>query len=438
MKQITLLLLLLIILALLVVPLPADPAGKLPNIVAAEANPTAINVGPSWDSPPPGTLLSTNAPLGAEIPIIRSAPDGSLLMVVYHQLITSGEDRDPYYTISLDNGYTWSTPSPIFSTPLMDSGNTQIAFDTNNNVHTVWREPDRIYYSRFDGNWSQPQTISPLVGQIYGNDYPSITTSVTNTIDVVWAQNATNNQRDIFHTRSVDGGQSWSSPSPVFSSMPSSTEPSVVVDTTGYLHVIWKERVGEGGYEIRYTQGIPSGSSIFWAAPLVISSIGTLNANNPRINLVNDDLHVTYTDTVDGTPTVQFIHYTVCGSNCILTASWSSPQNISQQAVVVNQSDPYYLVSELVNGNCLFVFFHGKQSDQANETVWDINSCSGWNNGGRDQVTDPADRAIYPSATINNGLVHAAYQRVDGSDRQIYYMRGNLPQGVFLPFFRKP
>lgn len=438
MKQFTLLFL--VILTLLVVHLPATQAGKLPNtnITATEVNPTAIDVGPSWDSPPPGTLLSTNAPLGAEIPIIRSAPDGSLLMTVYNRWMTGQNDRDPYYVVSTNNGQSWSSPAPIYTSTATNSGETYITFDGNNIAHAVWSEPTGILYSRYSsGSWSSPQTISP--GNFNFNAWPHIFASGPNTLDIIWgAGNLPSQQPDIYHIRSLDGGQNWSGASPIYSSVATSSRPNIGVDSSGYLHAVWQERTATPGNEVRYAQGIPSGATVFWSSSLIISSVGTVDANTPRINIVSDDLHVTYAETVAGTPAVQFIHYTVCGANCILTASWSSPQNISQQAVVVNQSDPYFLVSELVNGNCLFVFFHGKQSDQANETVWDINSCSGWNGGGRDQVTAPADRAIYPSATINSGLVHAAYQRVDGSDRQIYYMRGNLPQGVFLPILRKP
>ena len=437
MKQ--LILLLLIIFCLLGVSLPITQANNLPAPSVTEADPMTIDVGPTWDSAPPGILLSTNAPLGAEIPIIRSSPDGSLLMTVYNRWMTGQNDRDPYYVISTNNGQSWSNPAPIYTSTSTNSGETYITFDVNNIVHAVWSEPTGILYSRYSsGSWSSPQTISPPTFNF--NAWPHIFASGTNTLDIIWgAGNLPSQQPDIYHLRSLDGGQNWSGANPVYSSIATSSRPNIGVDSSGYLHAVWQERTATPGNEIRYAQGLPSGATVFWSAPIIISSVGTVDANTPRINIVNDDLHVTYAETVAGTPAVQFIHYTVCGANCILNASWASPQNISQQAVVVNQSDPYFLVSELVSGNnCLFVFFHGKQSDQANETVWDINSCSGWNSGGRDQVTSPADRAIYPSATIYSGFVHAAYQRVIGSDRQIYYMRGNLPQGVFLPFFRKP
>lgn len=438
MKQLTLLLI--IIFCLLGIRLPVTQADNLAIAPVSETGPTTIDIGPDWDSPPPGTLLSTNAPLGAEIPIIRSSPDGSRLMTVYNRWITGQNDRDPYYVISTNNGQSWSNPAPVYASAATNSGEVYIAFDANNVAHAVWSEPTGIFYSRYSsGSWSSPQTISlPLFNF---NAWPHIVASGTNTLDIIWgAGNLPVQQPDIYHARSVDGGQNWSGASPIYSSIATSSRPNIGVDSSGYLHAVWQERTATPGNEIRYAQGLPSGTTVFWSAPTIISSVGTLDANTPRINIVDDDLHVTYAETVAGAPAVQFIHYTVCGANCILTASWSSPQNISQQAVVVNQSDPYFLVSELVSGNnCLFVFFHGKQSDQANETVWDINSCSGWNSGGRDQVTAPADRAIYPSATISNsGLVHAAYQRVNGSDRQIYYMRGNLPQGVFLPYLSKP
>jgi hypothetical protein len=387
--------------------------------LAEEDDAEALEYAPQWLSSPPGQLLSTNSPAGADNASVAYSPDGSQMMVVYSYRVTGPGDRDPYYRIF--DGQNWTPPASIASTAGTDSAQLAVTYDAQNNAHVVWEEPEvGLLYRRYNGsNWSPPQLIISTTLRIFGT---SITASGGQRVDVVWGSRPSEiSNPNIYHARSTNGGNSWSDPEPVAVTNPPSRSPKVIGENSGRLHLVWQERTLDG-HEILYAQG-PN-----WTTPVAITPPSVPDATQPSIVRSGGTLHVAFAryEAVNAQTSNQWAYYTGCQNNCTNAGSWSNAINISGQAVRVNESAPFNLISDIVShGNCVYVFFHGYiPAVSSNEVIWDVNSCDGWSSGGRDQVTGFGMRGIYPRVVVHDNTIRVVYEWVEGSQHQIYTIEG--------------
>lgn len=427
-------------LAAMVVPLLllAVAAWTAGHVYSAPApSPAAPAEAPQWDQVPPGVHLSENAINGADISALATSPDGSEALVLYGRL-SGPNERDLYYTH--DDGSGWSNPNPIVLTPGTDTGQPSLVYDDDGLAHAIWEEIDQaLFYASFDGvNWN-PTLIVTTTLPLFGT---SLAVRGDGSIHAVWGNRPDIiSSPNIYYAASTDDGATWTTPVPVADTEPTSLSPRLVVDAQDRLHVVWQEGTVTGGSEIAYSRFTGSG----WTAPTTISPPWMTDAKVPAIAADGNDLHVSFTEArespSDPNTVLQWAYYTGCSSNCTSSGNWSSAENASVQAVQVNETAPFDLVSDLiVDESCVYVFFHGYiESVSNNEVIWDVNSCDGWGNQGRDQVTGFNMRAIFPDVETRDGILHLIYQRVQGDERQVYYMSARLrsepgpPGPVLLP-----
>jgi hypothetical protein len=84
-------------------------------------------------------------------------------------------------------------------------------------------------------------------------------------------------------------------------------------------------------------------------------------------------------------------------------------------------------------GPCSIGYFHGTADGLVdNEIIWGVNSCQGWSQSARDQVTSSNFRSINPSiAEQNNAWLYLVYEQ-GVSTHQIYLHR-NIFSDIYLP-----
>jgi hypothetical protein len=377
--------------------------------------------------------------------VLAISPDGSEMMVVYNQRISGTTDRDPYYTVF--DGQNWSTPLPVLTTSGTDTAQLSLDYDSDGVAHLLLEEPSLgLLYMRYENDsWSSWRLIATTTLRLFGT---SISAFSTNRIDAVWAAKPDVTQNpNIYHARSTDGGNTWTAPTPIAQSVPTSQAPKVAHDASGNVHVVWQESTAAPGFAVRYMRGIP------WSQPVVISDPAISNARRPALAIAGNTLHLAFTRsiTVDTENSDQWAYNQRCSSNCTVPGNWTTATNASGQPVRVNESAPFDLVPEIASHQgCTYIFFHGYvENVSTNEVIWDVNSCDSWSGGGRDQVTGFNMRGIYPRVAMHGDEIHLVYQWVSGSNHQIYYMNGTLsddsggpgpagPDGAYLPFVSKP
>lgn len=142
------------------------------------------------------------------------AVDGSgVVHVVYH----TPDNFRVFYTRSADAGTTWTSPFQLSTGSLVANG-PNMAVGPQNRLHVAWvndvaGEPAHIYYRRFvpGSGWDPaPRDISGTLA--YEAHTPSISVDLRGNVQVAWHIGEEPAAPSVYHTRSTDAGDSFTTP----------------------------------------------------------------------------------------------------------------------------------------------------------------------------------------------------------------------------------
>ena len=416
---------------------------------------------PDWGTAAPKIIsIDTGGTNVADRPFIDAAPNSNKLIVVYNRKMSAGNDKDPYFSRSTNNGQTWSAPAPIHTSPGVDFNSLEVnlEIDAAGVGHAVWVEVDntvpnnRIMYAK-ESNWGN-NTPTIIDTAIFQASSPQIIASGANTLDIVWTALDFGNSQ-VWHRRSTNGGNSWSAEQAVSPANAEALFTDIAIDDQGKLHVVWEQTDTANpqiGAFIYYSQGTAVGSSINWSPAIRIGDVsddpdgtGPIEANSRSARRMailahNGRLHVAFT--THWQDSAQWVHYVTCPASCQNAQNWSDDKSISGEVVGVNANSPKYIVSDILSvRGCVYIYFHGIDDTlENNELILGVNSCDSWATLGRDIVTQPQTQSLHASLVQANEFVHIVYEQTgnEGSTRQIYYQRGlPPPYSLYLPFIAK-
>jgi hypothetical protein len=145
------------------------------------------------------------------------------------------------------SGARWTQPAQVLRSPEGKAEQPALVA-VGDRIHAVWSGgwKGEILYSRAyvrdayaPGGWSEPQPL-PAPGDV-GSE-PVIVADLTGTLHVVYAV-PLNEARGIYYTRSDDSGETWSGAQVIFDAAAAGWamvgHPSLAVDEQGTLHVAW-------------------------------------------------------------------------------------------------------------------------------------------------------------------------------------------------------
>ena len=409
------------------------PALLLGGLLLADQLRAAPQTGPDW-SEPLAITRPANAPYGASRPVITAAPDGQKIMVAFNRQMSAALDNnDPWFARSNNGGRDWFRGA--IHTSAANSLQIDLALDASNLAHAVWREGNGIAYAP-ESSWpSNSRLILASPPDLPGAANPAIVTSGAARIDVVWSSGS-NSSPNIYHAASDDNGRGWTIDSdPIVDTLASSLFPAIAMDDHGRLHLVWEEHDG------LVQPGLPPAGNIYyaqrtgagWSNPVLISVLsGAEDARRPAIAVGRNGIHVSYTDryeirTGGFNDVQQWVHHLSCVRNCTTASAWQASANpISGATLRSTITEPHDVASTVaVRGGCALVYFHGIDPDLAaqNEVIFGTNSCTGWANSPRDQLTLPNVQSLFPSMhVVADWEMWLAYQ--SGNEvSQIYVVR---------------
>ncbi len=228
----------------------------------------STNAGATWSAPQP---LNSNAATdvnGDSYPQLTTDGAGTWL-AVWNSFDTLGgsigSDADILLARSTDAGLTWSSPQPLNSNAVTDSGSDflpQLTTDGAGAWLAVWYSLDTlggtvgsdrdILVARSTDagvTWSAPQPLNSNAATDAGNDYrPQVTTDGTGAWVAVWFSDDTlggtiGSDFDVLVARSTDLGGSWSAPAPLnanaASDLGSDSGVQVTTDGMGAWLAVW-------------------------------------------------------------------------------------------------------------------------------------------------------------------------------------------------------
>jgi hypothetical protein len=164
-------------------------------------------------------------------------------------VIYSGLSRGPgvYYLYSNNNGDSWSTPDPVYSTnnDEMWPGNLNIKIGESGWIHAVWNVDNKsgqgrgIFYSRLDlqeNQWSNTITLSETESG-YGLKGPRVVEH-KGILHVIYYLNG-----PFLLQQSDDFGLTWTTPVKPFVHTGYNGPPVFITDSSNELHLFWGQRI---------------------------------------------------------------------------------------------------------------------------------------------------------------------------------------------------
>ncbi len=191
--------------------------------------------------------------------------------------------EDIYITSSLDGGETFGKNIRVNDNIFPSRQyNVDIATDKTGGLHAVWRDWRNdadgwgapgggidgidnvtVYYSNSsDGGRTWSLNIRLMNGTVgYWGCCPNIAVDSRNTIHVVWGTHEVGTGvGHVFHTRSLDGGMSFSEPKTIDNSSGTASYPSIAIDENDVTYVVWEDhRNSTTGKDIWFSKSTDRG-----------------------------------------------------------------------------------------------------------------------------------------------------------------------------------
>jgi S1-C subfamily serine protease len=248
----------------------------------------------------------------SETPSIASF--GNIVYVVWTD--KSLGSFDIFFIKSADGGNTFSKPLNLSN----DAGLSylpRIATNGKNNVYVVWTDNSpgnyNILFTRsLDGgaSFDKPIILSNLKGV---SNFPNLAVSGNDTVYVVWSHKNntdfdpwnTENQTqtyDVFFTKSLDRGHTFSKPVNLSNNPANSQSPDVAISKMGTVYVVWSDN-SIGIYETFFTKSLDRG--------LEFSKVSVLSSNlarsiSPSILAYENSVYVVWSDNTFGNSEIFF------------------------------------------------------------------------------------------------------------------------------------
>ncbi|MCG2826508.1 MAG: right-handed parallel beta-helix repeat-containing protein [Thermoplasmatales archaeon] len=259
-----------------------------------------------------------------------------------------------HYKNSTDGGKTWSEEKKLHDTSC--SGHTpSITIDKNDVIHVVWSggyadyKGREIFYTKStDGgiSWSETMRLT------YADDdsfTPKIAT-YENTLHLVWVDERWGGygHKEICYKRSVDGGKNWSEDLRLTNTSLNDTGesglPSLAVDSMGSVHIAWYCGKGDK-QQVYYTK---SGDGSNWTESLLLNPDGSKSWGGYPPAIAVDSYYNLYVIWEEGGSFKEQFYYKKW-ERCNNT--WSqkkkltnSPKHANSPSLVIDSSDTLHLI----------------------------------------------------------------------------------------------
>jgi len=284
-----------------------------------------------------------------------------------------------------------------------------LATDAAGRVHVVWSGTSdgcvRVYYKVFDGqNWSTGVPVSSERARASG---PSITVDGLGRVHTAWHEYRDGDSTEIYYRMLELAG--WQPEERVTASPGNSKNPSIAVDQSCNVHLVWSDK-RSGEWQIHYRK---RGTEEWSAEEELTDSNG--GRGNPSIAVGPDgNLHVAWYDHRENRFSTPQIYYRRFDGS-----AWEPDERVTYS------SRPCWTPSIAVGQDgCVHIVWNGS-------CVWNWNDCdihyvrydgTAW--GSEEIITSASNASTNPSVVTDDSLnVHVVWLDRRSGNREIYYKR---------------
>lgn len=331
----------------------------------------------------------------------------------------------------------WTTTEVVSTESSSASSFPSVVVDSVGMVHVAWRDLTDyggsgtdfdIFYKYRDnsGVWSTTEVVSTVSTE--ESRSPSLALDSSGTIHVAWRDDTnyggSGTDKDIFYN-CRDATGVWSTTEVVSTeSAEDSHTPSLDVESDGTVHVAWRDNTNYGGagsdHDIFYKYRSNAGT---WSATEVVSTESTSDSDNPSLAVENDGtVHVAWDDMTDysssGTDFDIFYKYKSTGV-------WSTTEVVSTEST----QDSFWPSLKVDSDKNIHVIwddwtdYGGAGVDE--DIFYKVKTSSGWS--ATEVVSTESTEISYQSSLdVDSSYVHVAWKDStvyggSGVDADIFY-----------------
>ncbi len=301
-------------------------------------------------------------------------------------------------TANLNNNFNWEWGTiEVVSTESSDyCADPCVAVDDFGNIHVVWEENTNyggsgtdydIFYKQWDATSSTWGTTEVVSTESWDSSKdPSLAVDASGNVHVVWEDNTdiggAGDEYDIFYKIRIASLSTWTVTEEIsIFSLYTSLDPSIAIDSIVNIHIVWRDSSTWSGSgldtDIYYKFWNSSSSS--WNISSLVSTESTGASYDPSITIdSSDNRHLVWYDETDYDSNGNDfdIFYKVSNE---ATFTWSSPQIVTSESGLDSYA-PSSVVD--VNGNIHVVWIENQGTISYPESnifykVW-ISSVSSW------------------------------------------------------------
>jgi hypothetical protein len=198
-----------------------------------------------------------------------------------------------------------------------------IAIGTDDSVHVVWHDETpgnwEIYHRKSTDEGTTWSTSKRLTWSSSNSMQPTISVDPSNVIHVIWQDNTPGNY-ELFYKKSTDGGTSWSASKRLTWTYETTYQPQIAIDSSHTIHVICIQDVFAYD-EIFHKRSTDGGATWTTLKRLTWTSDFSLL---PSLAIAPDDsLHVAWRDSKSGNWEIYYKNSTTGGTN------WSGTKRLT-------------------------------------------------------------------------------------------------------------
>jgi hypothetical protein len=270
-------------------------------------------------------------------------------------------------------------------------------------------------------SWTSPKKVSGGISP--ASCSPTIAVDSSGNLHVVWSEDLAF-YAYLFYARSTDGGVTWSKARTFCMGPGNSRGPDIAVDSLDNLHVVWMLNMTEETYEIYYRK-ITNGGTTWSGISRITWTSG--DSYNPVIAIDSSDiLHVVWSDYTPGAGEVYYKKSTNGGVTWSTSKrlTWNSGNSGGSDIAIDSSDDLHMAWADDTPGN--YEIYYRKSTNGG--VTWSSSKRLTWNSGGSggsdiaiDSSDDlhmvciddmPGNYEIYCQKSTNGGVTWSTSKRL--------------------------
>jgi len=266
-----------------------------------------------------------------------------------------------------------------------------------------------MFHSLSAQTWSETKR---LTWSVEASSYPSIAIDSSNNIHVIWQDNTPGNS-EIYYKKSSNGGVSWSGAKRLTWTSGSSGTPAISTDSSDNIHVVWYDN-SPGESEIYYKKSTDGGASWTGAKRLTWNLAGSFFPSIVADS--NDNIHLAWHSFAKGQGAIYYSASVDCG------VSWSGAKRLTWNS---GSSVTPQMTADSGN-NIQVVWFDYSPGEP--EIYYKRSTNRGVSWAGTKRLTWNSGYSIDPRMTVDSSNnIHVTWSDRTPGNPEIYYKKGYAP-----------